>query len=81
MNPPTAGLAEQTPSRRLRCVLDASVLYQEVLRNLLLWIAAQGGIPELLGRLAGLGRGDTLAPQFAALAAAKLDVEVAAPPG
>lgn len=214
MNPPTAGLAEQTPSRRLRCVLDASVLYQEVLRNLLLWIAAQGGIaplwtdrildearrnliaddvlergqwdrlqaamlsafpdamldqaaadaiehdmpndekdrhvlaaavagdaeliitsnlrhfrqdvvarvgrravspdqllcevftraptvtyaamerlvavmqtprawtvPELLGRLAGLGRGDALAPQFAALAAAKLDIEVAAPPG
>jgi hypothetical protein len=43
MNPPTAGFAEREPPRRRRCVLDASVLYQEVLRNLLLWIATQEG--------------------------------------
>jgi PIN domain len=27
-----------------QCVLDASVLYQELVRNLLLWIAAEGGL-------------------------------------
>ncbi len=27
-----------------QCVLDASVLYQELIRNLLLWIAAEGGL-------------------------------------
>jgi predicted nucleic acid-binding protein len=43
MNPPTAGFADPEPPRRRRCVLDASVLYQEVLRNLLLWIAVEGG--------------------------------------
>jgi hypothetical protein len=44
MSPPTAGIADATPTHRRRCVLDASVLYQEVLRNLLLWIAAEGGL-------------------------------------
>jgi hypothetical protein len=44
MSPPTAGSAEPTPAQRRRCVLDASVLYQELLRNLLLWIAAEGGL-------------------------------------
>jgi hypothetical protein len=44
MSPPTAGIADPTPTRLRRCVLDASVLYQEVLRNLLLWIAAEGGL-------------------------------------
>jgi hypothetical protein len=44
MSPPTAGFAEPTRAHRRRCVLDASVLYQELLRNLLLWIAAEGGI-------------------------------------
>ena len=29
---------------RRRCVLDASVLYQEVVRNLLLWVASEGGL-------------------------------------
>lgn len=43
MSPPTAGFAEPTRPQR-RCVLDASVLYQELLRNLLLWIAAEGGL-------------------------------------
>jgi predicted nucleic acid-binding protein len=43
MNPPAAGLADPTTTHRLRCVLDASVLYQELLRNLVLWIAAEGG--------------------------------------
>jgi hypothetical protein len=37
-------------------------------------------VPELLGRLAGLGHGDALAPQFAKAAAAKLNIEAAAPP-
>ncbi len=37
-------------------------------------------IPELLGRLAGLGHGDALAPRFAKAAAAKLGIEMAAPP-
>lgn len=44
MSPPTAGLADQSRAHRRRCVLDASILYQEVLRNLLLWIAAEGGL-------------------------------------
>jgi hypothetical protein len=44
MSPPTAGIADATPTHRRRCVLDASVLYQELLRNLLLWIAAEGGL-------------------------------------
>jgi hypothetical protein len=44
MNPPTAGFADPTPTRRRRCAIDASVLYQELLRNLLLWIAAGGGL-------------------------------------
>ena len=44
MSPPTAGFADLRPTRRRRCVLDASVLYQELLRNLLLWIAAEGGL-------------------------------------
>jgi predicted nucleic acid-binding protein len=37
-------------------------------------------VPELLGRLAGLGHGDAIAPRFAAAAAAKLGIETAAPP-
>lgn len=44
MSPPTAGLADEGRAHRRRCVLDASILYQEVLRNLLLWIAAEGGL-------------------------------------
>jgi predicted nucleic acid-binding protein len=44
MSPPTAGFADSTPTHRRRCVLDASVLYQELIRNLLLWIAAEGGL-------------------------------------
>jgi PIN domain len=44
MSPPTAGFADATPTHRRRCVLDASVLYQELIRNLLLWIAAEGGL-------------------------------------
>jgi hypothetical protein len=165
MSPPTAGFADATPTHRRRCVLDASVLYQELIRNLLLWIAAEGGldpfwterildekdrhvlaaavagnvelvitsnlrhfdgadldkvrkqamspdqllcellateptvihaamerlvmvmriprpwsIPELLGRLAGLGHGDAIAPRFAKAAVAKLDIEMAVPP-
>jgi hypothetical protein len=37
-------------------------------------------IAELLGRLAGLGHGDALAPRFAAAASAKLEIEMTAPP-
>jgi PIN domain len=44
MSPPTAGFADSTQAHRRRCVLDASVLYQELIRNLLLWIAAEGGL-------------------------------------
>jgi predicted nucleic acid-binding protein len=44
MSPPTVGFADPGPARRRRCVLDASVLYQELLRNLLLWVAAEGGL-------------------------------------
>jgi predicted nucleic acid-binding protein len=44
MSPPTAGIADAAPTHRRRCVLDASVLYQELIRNLLLWIAAEGGL-------------------------------------
>jgi hypothetical protein len=36
---------------------------------------------ELLGLLVGLGHGDALAPRFAKAAAAKLNIETAAPPG
>jgi hypothetical protein len=43
MSPPTAGFADPERAHRRRCVLDASVLYQELIRNLLLWIAAEGG--------------------------------------
>jgi PIN domain len=41
----------------------------------------QWSIAELLGRMAGLGHADPLAPRFAAAAAAKLDIEPAPPPG
>jgi hypothetical protein len=44
MSPPTAGFADPERIHRRRCVLDASVLYQELIRNLLLWIAAEGGL-------------------------------------
>lgn len=44
MSPPTAGFADPERTHRRRCVLDASVLYQELIRNLLLWIAAEGGL-------------------------------------
>ncbi|HTR71967.1 MAG TPA: PIN domain-containing protein [Solirubrobacteraceae bacterium] len=44
MSPPMAGPAEGARTHRPRCVLDASVLYQGLLRNLLLWIAAEGGL-------------------------------------
>jgi predicted nucleic acid-binding protein len=37
-------------------------------------------IPELLGRLAGLGHGDAIAPRFAKAAVAKLGIEMAVPP-
>jgi len=37
-------------------------------------------VPELLGRLAGLGQGDAIAPRFAEAAAAKLGIEMATPP-
>jgi predicted nucleic acid-binding protein len=47
MNPPAAGFADATPTHRRRCVVDASVLYQELIRNLLLWIAAEGGLDPL----------------------------------
>jgi predicted nucleic acid-binding protein len=40
MSPPTAGFANPERAHRHRCVLDA---YQELIRNLLLWIAAEGG--------------------------------------
>jgi PIN domain len=44
MSPPTAGIADPARAHRRRCVLDASVLYQELIRNLLLWVAAEGGL-------------------------------------
>jgi hypothetical protein len=44
MSPPTAGFADPARAHRRRCVLDASVLYQELIRNLLLWVAAEGGL-------------------------------------
>ena len=44
MSPPAAGPAERQRTHPRRCVLDASILYQDVLRNLLLWIAAEGGL-------------------------------------
>jgi PIN domain len=47
MSPPTAGFAEPPRVHRRRCVLDASVLYQELARNLLLWVAAEGGFDPL----------------------------------
>lgn len=47
MNPPAAGFADPARAHRRRCVLDASILYQELLRNLLLWIATEGGFDPL----------------------------------
>lgn len=44
MSPPTAGFADPARAHRRRYVLDASVLYQELIRNLLLWVAAEGGL-------------------------------------
>jgi predicted nucleic acid-binding protein len=44
MSPPTDGFADPARAHRRRCVLDASVLYQELIRNLLLWVAAEGGL-------------------------------------
>lgn len=44
MSPPTAGFADPARAHRRQCVLDASVLYQELIRNLLLWVAAEGGL-------------------------------------
>jgi hypothetical protein len=56
-------------------VMEALENHAATMRNPRQWSVA-----ELLGRLAGLGHGDALAPRFAKAAAMKLDIEMATPP-
>jgi len=79
----SVGVRARTADQFLSDLLDAApniVLraleeYVERMRNPREW-----SIAELLGRLAGLGHGDAIAPRFAKAAATKLDIEMAAPP-
>ena len=64
-------LLDAVPNVVLRALEDHAVR----MRNPRQWSLA-----ELLGRLAGLGRGDALAPRFAAAAAVRFDIEAAVPP-
>ncbi len=56
-------------------VMEALENHAATMRNPRQWSVA-----DLLGRLAGLGHGDALAPQFAKAATAKFEVEAAPPP-
>jgi len=80
----SVGVRAMTADQFLSDLLDA--VPSIVLRALEEYVARmrnprQWSVAELLGRLAGLGRGDALAPRFAEAAAAKLGIEMAPPPG
>ena len=79
----SVGVRAMTADQFLSDLLDA--VPSIVLRALEEYVARmrnprQWSVAELLGRLAGLGRGDALAPRFAEAAAAKLGIELATPP-
>jgi predicted nucleic acid-binding protein len=79
----SVGVRAITADEFLSDLLDA--VPNVVLRALEEYVARmrsprEWSVGELLGRLAGLGRGDALAPRFAAAAVTKLGIETAAPP-